>query len=95
MFLFGKKKFSDEQKLLFQRWHDFTITAHYDLEHVYHTGTQMLASIPIPEFEDDDKLTQLAEELEQEIESYGLTLYHLSRKRVHYVFAGKVDQDSK
>lgn len=90
MFLFGKKKYSDEQKLLFQRWHDFTITGQYDLEYVHHTGTQMHASIPIPEFNDERKLQQFTDNLRQDIDAHGLSLEHLSRTRLHYIIAVEV-----
>lgn len=87
MFFLGKKKYSDEQKLLFQRWHDFIIVDKYTLEYVHHTGTQMLASVPIPEFKDKDKLQQFVEDFKQDIEAHGLHLHHLSRTRLHYIIA--------
>ena len=92
-FLFGKQKYSDEQKLLFQRWHEFTIKDQYDLKYIHHTGTQMIATIPIPESKDEHKIQHFAEELRRNIEIHGLRLEYLCSTRFHYIIAVEVAKE--
>jgi hypothetical protein len=93
MFLFGKKKNSDDKKRLFQRWHEFTTNSCYDLNYIHSADTQMMASVVLPKFKTVDEQQQFIDTLEHDIDAYGLYLHHLSSTHKHHIIAVGLAED--
>ncbi len=85
MFLFGKKKISDDKKRLFQRWHAFTTNSCYDLNYIHNADMQMMASVVLPKFKTVDEHQQFIDTLAHDIDAYGLYLHHMSSTHKHHI----------
>ena len=71
MFLFGKPKYTEEQKRLLKHWHEFTTQTNYGFDHVYFQEVGFFASLKRAE----DEPFNFGQKLR-----YDLTMHQLEAK---------------